>query len=229
MIKNYFKNWNLYEILYLIIGILTTVIVSVITKSSIISMLYVITYITNALLSSKGKPECYLFGFTGIIFYGYISYGQKYYGELLIILFMSIPVMIMGVISWLKNRDDETIIINTISIQEILLVLLSQVIMFFGYYYILKLFNTNMLIVSTLSIIMSLLALYFGARRSELSFYFYILNDIVGIALWLVPIINGDTANYSVILGPALLFINDNYGVFNWKRIKKKQQMEAKA
>lgn len=229
MIKNYFKNWNLYEILFLTLGITITILVSILTKSSTISMIYVITYIINALLTSKGRPESYIFGFIGIIFYGYLSYQQKYFGELIIIVFMSIPVMIMGVISWLKNRDDETIIINTISIQEILLVLLSQVIMFFGYYYILKLFNTNMLIVSTLSIIMSLLALYFGARRSELSFYFYILNDIVGIALWLVPIINGDTANYSVILGPALLFINDNYGVFNWKRIKKKQQMEAKA
>ena len=113
MIKNYFKDWNLYEKLYLILGILTTILVTIITKSSIISMLYVITYITNALLSSKGKPECYIFGFTGIIFYGYLSFEQKYYGELLIILFMSIPVMIMGVFSWLRNRDDETIIINT--------------------------------------------------------------------------------------------------------------------
>ena len=227
MLKNYFKDWNLYEKLYLIIGILTTVIVSVITKSSIISMLYVITYITNALLSSKGKPECYLFGFTGKIFYGYISYGQKYYGELLIILFISIPVMIMGVVSWLKNMDDETIIINTLSKKEIILVLLSQVIMFFVYYYILKLFNTSMLVVSTLSIIMSLLALYFGARRSEICYYFYILNDIVGITLWLMPILNGDTAVYSAIFGPTLLFINDIYGIFNWKRLKKKQK-EAK-
>ena len=227
MIKNYFKDWNLYEKLYLILGILTTILVTIITKSSIISMLYVITYITNALLSSKGKPECYIFGFTGIIFYGYLSFEQKYYGELLIILFMSIPVMIMGVFSWLRNRDDETIIINTLSKKEIVLVLLSQVIMFFGYYYILKLFNTNMLIISTLSIIMSLLALYFGSRRSELCYYFYILNDLVGITLWIMPILNGEKAMFSVIFGPLLLFINDIYGVYNWKRLKKKQK-EAK-
>lgn len=227
MIKNYFKDWNLYEKLYLSLGIITTVLVTIISKSSIISMLYVITYITNALLSSKGKPECYIFGFTGIIFYGYLSFEQKYYGELLIILFMSIPVMIMGVVSWIRNRDDETIIINTFSKKEILLALLSQVIMFFGYYYILKLFNTNMLIVSSLSIIMSLLALYFGARRSEICYYFYLLNDIVGITLWIIPIINGENAVFSVIFGPILLFINDIYGVYNWKRLKKKQK-EAK-
>ncbi|MBO6195385.1 MAG: nicotinamide mononucleotide transporter [Bacilli bacterium] len=224
MIKKYFKNWNLYEKLYLTIGIISTIIVTLITKSSIISMLYVITYITNALLSSKGKPECYIFGFTGIIFYGYLSYQQKYFGELIIILFMSIPVMIMGVISWLKNKDDESIIINTLSKKEIILVILSQVIMFFLYYYILKLFNTSMLVTSTLSIIMSLLALYFGSRRSEICYYFYILNDIVGIALWIMPILNGEKAMFSVIFGPILLFVNDIYGIYNWKKLKKKQR-----
>jgi len=224
MIKKYFKNWNLYEKLYLTIGIISTIIVTLITKSSIISMLYVITYITNALLSSKGKPECYIFGFTGIIFYGYLSYQQKYFGELIIILFMSIPVMIMGVISWLKNKDEESIIINTLSKKEIIIVMASQVIMFFLYYYILKLFNTSMLVVSTLSIIMSLLALYFGSRRSEICYYFYILNDIVGITLWIMPILNGEKAMFSVIFGPILLFVNDIYGIYNWKRLKKKQR-----
>ena len=224
MIKKYFKNWNLYEKLYLTIGIISTIIVTLITKSSIISMLYVITYITNALLSSKGKPECYIFGFTGIIFYGYLSYQQKYFGELIIILFMSIPVMIMGVISWLKNKDEESIIINTLSKKEIIIVMASQVIMFFLYYYILKLFNTSMLVTSTLSIIMSLLALYFGSRRSEICYYFYLLNDIVGITLWIMPILNGEKAMFSVIFGPILLFVNDIYGIYNWKKLKKKQR-----
>ena len=223
----YFKDWNLYEKLYLSLGLLLTIIISIITKSSIISMLYVITYITNALLSSKGKPECYIFGFIGMIFYGYLSFSQKYYGEVLILLFLATPVMIMGVISWLKNKDDESIIINTLSKKEIILAILSQVVMFFLYYYILKLFNTSMLVVSSLSIVMSLLALYFGSRRSEICYYFYLLNDIVGITLWIMPILNGEKAMFSVIFGPLLLFINDIYGVYNWKRIKKKQ-MEVK-
>ena len=222
--KKYFSNWNLYEKLYLFLGIITTIIVTIISKSSIISMLYVITYITNALLSSKGKPECYIFGFIGIIFYGYLSFKEKYYGELLILVFMSIPVMIMGVISWLRNRDDESIIINTLSKKEIILALLSQVVMFWLYYYILKLFNTNMLVVSTLSIIASLLALYFGSRRSEISYYFYLINDIIGMTLWIMPIIHGEKAMFSVIFGPIFLFISDIYGVYNWKRLKKKQK-----
>ena len=42
-----------------------------------------------------------------------------------------------------------------------------------------------------------------------------------------MPILNGEKAMFSVIFGPLLLFINDIYGVYNWKRLKKKQK-EAK-
>ena len=45
---------------------------------------------------------------------------------------------------WFKNRDKDSnvIIINDLSKKEILLALLSQVVMFWGYYYLLKIFNT---------------------------------------------------------------------------------------
>lgn len=222
-LKNYFSDWNLYEKLYLLIGVLTTIIVSIVTKSSIISMLYVVSYTIEALLYTKGKVESYIFGFIGIIFYSYLSYGQRYFGELIIIIFITLPLLVMGVINWLNNKTEESVIISTLSKKEIAIVLVSQLIMFWIYYYILKLFNTNMLVTSTLSIVFSSLALYFGSRRSEIAFYFYLLNDIIIIMLWVQPILNGESAVFSAILSPVLLFINDIYGTYNWKRLKRTQ------
>lgn len=223
-LKNYFSDWNLYEKLYLLIGVLTTIIVSIVTKSSIISMLYVVSYTIEALLYTKGKVESYIFGFIGIIFYSYLSYGQRYFGELIIIIFITLPLLVMGVINWLNNKTEESVIISTLSKKEIAIVLVSQLIMFWIYYYILKLFNTNMLVTSTLSIVFSSLALYFGARRSEIAFYFYLLNDIIIIMLWVQPILNGQHAVFSAILSPIILFINDIYGTYNWRRLKKEQK-----
>ena len=68
------------------------------------------------------------------------------------------------------------------------------------------------------------LASYFEARRSELSLFCYIANDIVIITLWLIPIISGQTQLISVIVGLILLLINDIYGSYNWKRLKEKQE-----
>ena len=224
-IKDYFKDWNIFEKTYLFGGLILSILSTIIFKGSIISTIYTITYLTNAILSSKGKVESYIFGFIGVFFYGIISYSQKYYGEILISIVLSIPIMIIGVISWFKNRDKENdvIIINTLSKTEITLAILSQVFMFFGYYYLLKYFNTSELIVSALSIVASTLAIYFGARRSEICYYFYIINDFIIITLWLIPIFQGNTPLVSVLMGPLLLFINDIYRVYNWNKLKKEQ------
>lgn len=92
------------------------------------------------------------------------------------------------------------------------------------YFFILKLFNTDLLVISSLSVVTSVLASYFEARRSELSLFCYIANDIVIITLWLIPIISGQTQLISVIVGPILLLINDIYGSYNWKKLKEKQE-----
>lgn len=134
--------------------------------------------------------------------------------------------MILGIISWLKNqdKDEDTVIISSLSKKEITIALLSQLILFWLYYFILKAFNTELLVISSISVVTSVLASYFEARRSELSLLCYVANDLVIITLWLIPIINGKNELISVLVGPILLLINDIYGSYNWRRLKKKQK-----
>lgn len=225
-IKNYFDDWNLFEKSYLCIGILVGILSSKVFHGTIIDSLYTITYLTTALLMSKGKVECYFIGFVSVFFYGIVSYNQGYYGELLITIFLTFPIMIIGIISWLRHQDKEedVVIISSLSKKEIILAFSSQLVLYWIYFFILKLFNTDLLIISSLSVVTSVLASYFEARRSELSLFCYIANDIVIITLWLIPIISGQTELISVIVGPILLLINDIYGSYNWKKLKEKQK-----
>lgn len=226
MIKKYFEDWNKFELSFLICGLIISITSSIIFKGTIIDTLYTSLYLITALLMSKGKVECYFVGFVSVIFYGIVSYNQGYYGELIITAFLTFPIMIIGIISWLRHQDKEedTVIINTLSKKEIVIALFSQVVMFWIYYFILKIFNTDLLIISSISIVTSVLASYFEARRSELSLICYIANDFVIITLWLIPILNGQTELVSVLVGPILLLINDIYGSYNWKRLKSNQK-----
>lgn len=225
-ISNYFKDWNLFEKLYLFVGILVGVLTSIIFIGTVIDSLYTITYLTTAILMSKGKVESYFVGFFSVFFYGIVSYNQGYYGELLITIFLTFPIMIIGIISWLRHQDkeDDVVIINTLSKKEIILVIGSQLFLFWAYYFLLKMFNTDLLILSSCSIVTSVLASYFEARRSELSLFCYIANDLILITLWIIPIIKGNTTLISVLVGPILLSINDIYGSYNWKKLKNKQK-----
>lgn len=221
-IYNYFKDWNFFEKLYLFVGIVVGILTSIIFNGTIIDSLYTITYLTTAILMSKGKVESYFIGIISVFFYGIVSYNQGYYGELLITIFLTFPMMIIGIISWLKHqdKDEDVVIISSLSKKEIVFAFSSQLILFWVYYFLLKAFNTDLLMISSLSIVTSVLATYFEARRSELSLFCYVANDLILITLWMIPIINGDTSLISVLIGPMLLLVNDIYGSYNWKRLK---------
>lgn len=226
MIKKYFEDWNKFEKSFLICGLLTSIISSIIFNGTVIDTLYTSLYLITALLMSKGKVECYFVGFVSVFFYGIVSYNQGYYGELIITAFLTFPIMIIGIISWLRHQDKEedTVIISSLSKKEITIALLSQLVLFWIYYFILKAFNTDLLVISTMSVVTSVLVSYFEARRSELSLFCYIANDLVIITLWLIPIISGQIELISVLVGPILLLINDIYGSYNWRRLKNQQK-----
>jgi len=225
-IKKYFQDWNKFELSFLICGLLVSITSSIVFNGTLIDTLYTSLYLITALLMSKGKVECYFVGFVSVFFYGIVSYKQGYYGELIITAFLTFPIMIIGIISWLRHQDKEndTVIISSLSKKEIIIALLSQLVLFWGYYFLLKVFNTELLVISSISIVTSVLASYFEARRSEWSLFCYIANDLVIITLWIIPIISGQTELISVLVGPILLLINDIYGSYNWRRLKKNQK-----
>lgn len=225
-IKEYFADWTKFELSFLTAGLTISILSSIIFHGNVIDTLYTSSYLITALLMAKGKVECYLIGFVSVFFYGIVSYNQGYYGELLITAFLTFPIMIIGIRSWLRHQDekDDVVAINSLSKLEIVLSFTSQLPLFWIYYFILKIFNTDLLLISSLSVVTSVLASYFEARRSELSLFCYIANDFVIIILWLIPIVNGETELVPVLVGPLLLLINDIYGSYNWIRMKKRQK-----
>lgn len=219
-----FKDWTIFETLFLIIGTLVALILTPLFNGTVFDLGYTLLYFWTALLLAKGKYSCYIIGIISTFFYGYVSYINRYYGEVIISMCCTLPLMIIGLINWIKHQDNSnTVIIKAISKKELTLVLISQVLLFGVYYLLLKAFNTNNIFISTLSIVASLIATYLTARRSEKGFIGFIINDIILITLWGIPVIHGEFNIIPVILCPVLLLINDIYGVYNWKRIKQKQ------
>lgn len=224
-----FKGWTIFEKIFLLLGTFSSFVLTFLFKGTWIDLGYTLLYFWTALLLAKGKYSCYIIGIISTFFYAYVSYNNSYYGEVIIAMCCTLPLMIVGLINWLKHQDNtNTVVIKEISKKELILVLLSQVIMFFGYYFLLKTFNTNNLLVSTFSIVASIIATYLTARRSEYGFIGFIINDIILITLWSIPVINGNLNIIPVLLCPVLLLINDIYGVYNWKKIKNKQHLKEK-
>lgn len=191
-----------------------------------ITTLCSIVGIITALLLAKGKNLGPLFGIIITILYSIVSFKNKFYGEVIIYFLLMLPMYIIGIISWLKhhNKETNTVNVNKINWKEWIGVSVISIVVFIGIYFILKSFNTEELIVSTLSVVASLFAVYLQIRRSRFSFYFYVINDAILIILWGIPVITGNLLLIPMVFNPIINLINDIYGIFNWKKLEKRQK-----
>lgn len=224
------KDWTKFEKILLYGSIFLVTLVGIIFKSDILTTTCSIVGIITALLLAKGKKLGQIFGLLIVALYSIVSFKNGFYGEVIIYLFIMLPMYIMGIISWVKHQSKET---NTVEVNEIkkkewIIVSIVSVIAFIGIYFLLNLFNTKELFVSSLSVIDSLFAIYLGVRRSKYSFHFYVLNDLILILLWGIPVASGELLLIPMVFNPIINLINDLYGIYNWRKLEKMQGVVRK-
>ena len=224
--KKLFKDWSVFEIILLITSPLIVLLVGIIFKSDVLTMMTSIVGIICALLLAKGLVLGQFFGIAIVVLYSIVSFKNGFYGEMLIYLVIMLPMYIWGIVEWLKHKNGETksVEVNSIKWKEWLIVSLCSIVAFIGFYFMLKALNTNELIVSTLSVVDNIFAVYLLARRSKYGFVSYIVNDLILIVLWGIPIIQGNLLLLAMLINPIVNLINDTYGVINWTKMQRKQK-----
>ena len=223
---NFFKKFTLFEKLLLVISIIVLLATGIIFNSSIVTIICTVLFVFAIMLIAKGNYLGQIIGIVVTILYSYISYKNRYYGEIIINIGIVLPLYILGIISWIKheNKETKTVKINQLGFKEWLIALVLSIGVYFGIYYLLKSQNTNLLIVSTLSVVASLFGMYLNVRRSSYSFLLFIINDIILIFLWGIPSFKGDYTLVPLFINPIINLFNDSYGLYNWKKNEKLQK-----
>lgn len=179
--------------------------------------------VTALIFVSKGDVTGQILTVIFSILYAIISYSLDYYGEMITYLGMTMPIALMSVVSWIRNPyDEKEVKVAHLSKGQALKVFILAMIVTFLFYFVLKYFGTANLIVSTISITTSFLASFFMYLRSSAYALSYAANDIVLIILWLMASI--DNISYLPMIACfVMFFINDMYGFFNWRKMKRRQ------
>lgn len=170
-----------------------------------------------------GQILCVVFA----IFYGIISLIFKYYGEMITYVFMSGPMAVASAISWLKNphKGTKEVKVGKPTKKQFAVMWFYTVAVTVIFYFILKAFDTPNLLVSTLSITTSFLAVYLTYLRSPLYACAYGANDIVLIILWILASIT-NISYLPMVFCFIMFLVNDLYGFINWKKMQKRQKEE---
>lgn len=167
-----------------------------------------------------GQALCVVFA----LLYALVSWQMKYYGEIITYLFMSAPIALMSVITWLRNPYSEhEVRVRTLNARQWTALTCLSAVVTVIFYFILEYFDTPNLIFSTLSVFTSFMASGLTMLRSEYYGMWYGMNDIVLIVLWVLASIK-DTSYAPMVACFCIFLLNDAYGFINWQRIKKRQK-----
>ena len=222
------KELNRFEKWYLSIGLAINLVIAYFSRSSFLSNLCSICSIFNAVYAAKGKISGYLFGFVATATYIFIAFSQRYYSEMIVNIAVFL-ITIYGFINWLNHRDERhNVIFQKISKKEIILSLLSQLLLFPVYYKIFAYFDNRLVLVSTINMCFTILAFYYNARISKLTFIILIIGGVFKSILWIVPVVEGDLTNVPILVSCFLYLICDLYGYLNWTKMEKLQKQVLK-
>lgn len=157
------------------------------------------------------------------LFYAVISYTFNYYGEMITYLFMSAPIAVLSVVTWLKNPyGKHRVKINAISGKEVLFMFAAAFAVTTALFFVLRYFETPNLLFSSISVATSFLASYLMLRRSPFYAAAYAANDIVLIILWIAASMDS-SAYIPMVVCFFIFFVNDAYGFVNWLKMHKIQ------
>lgn len=159
------------------------------------------------------------------VFYGIISFFFGYYGEMITYLFMTAPMAVMSIISWIRHpyKGSKEVEISHLNFKKTAVMCILSAAVTFIFYFILGYLNTANLIFSTVSVTTSFIAVYLTFLRSPYYALGYAANDIILIVLWIMA--SMENISYIPMSVCFIMFLmNDLYGFYNWRKMRKRQE-----
>ena len=230
-IKNYFKKWNVFEIAFGIFATISFIVLTIVVRGWWVECVAGVLTIFWCLLLAKGKVEGYIVGFVATALYAWIAVTYSYYGELIISVAIATPMNVFGLVQWLRHRrtdkkKGEVVVVNRVKPLEYVLLIASQAVLAVGYYYLLRAFNTEFLIVSTIAICTNVVGTYLLLRRDLFNTVAWLADCIVQVVLWGYLAFTVGWETFAMLWMTILVLVNNVYGIVNWFRLKKGQENE---
>lgn len=191
---------------------------------SLVSTLASLIGVTALIFVAKGYVLGQVLTIVFAIFYGVVSWQQKYYGEMITYLCMTAPMALCAVVSWLKHpyEDSREVQVHKLTKRQFILLWPCAILVTVIFYFVLKALGNASLLWSTLSITTSFIPSYLTYYRSPYYAVGYAANDLVLIVLWSISAAS-DLSYLPMVACFVMFLINDLYGFINWKRMQRRQ------
>ncbi|MBQ7308281.1 MAG: nicotinamide mononucleotide transporter, partial [Clostridia bacterium] len=145
-------------IISLLISIVSLVI-GILSNSGIFGTISLWIGFLNVFYMSHGKWYGYCFGIIYSLIYAIMSYIEGLYGVVITTILFYEPIQILGLISWLKNKNPEFVKTKNLTLKQNIILICVIIISSFSFGYLLSLINTqNMAFLDSTSQILNISA-----------------------------------------------------------------------
>lgn len=212
-----FKGWSKKDYLWLLVAVGTILSLQLYWHDTLLGTASALSNILCVILVAKGKISNYFWGLIGVLTYGTIAYMNRIYGDAMLNFMFYLPVQFIGYKMWKNQMEGETVKHNYLANRKRLLVALASIIIIFGYSVFLKHLGGRTPLLDSTSTVLSIIATIFMVYGYAEQWICWIIVNIVSIAMWVFPFIQGE-GSISVLVMWVIFLLNSIYGAYCWFR-----------
>lgn len=221
-IKNYFSDWNKFEIAWLIFLCSFMTFVWFVNGDTPFMLILTLTGSLNLVLGAKGKIAGLYFAIINSSLYAIQCLGIPLYGEVMYNVLFSIPVSLSAIYLWNKHKNgDGNVKFKTMSNLHIVAVVVLTLFCVFCYSKLLTSMGGSLPFMDSLTTVVSVIAsLLYVARFSE-QWLMWVVVNILSMIMWIQVYLSGDPTALLIIVMKLVNMLNSLYGYISWKRSSK--------
>lgn len=211
----YFKDWTKFELIWLFSFSIINIYLFYAWNDTVTGLLASLTGMICVVMVAKGKIENYYFGLVNIVLYAYISYTNKYYGEVMLNLGYYLPMTFAGIYLWKKAYSDVKVKVRMLSFTQNVFLAFGTLTAWLLYAEVLTYMKGNSPYLDSLSTVLSVIAMILMAFRFVEQWILWIIVDVVSIIMWVLIFAKGGT-DISMIVMWSAYTINAFFGLYSW-------------
>lgn len=182
--------------------------------------------VTGLIFIAKGMVLGQIITIIFSVLYGFISLYFRYYGEVITYLGMTAPMAVVALVSWARHpyKDSAEVEVARVTLRQVLVMSVLAVVVTAIFWFVLRALGTANLLVSSVSVTTSFVAVYLTWLRSPYYALGYAANDLVLIALWVMAAVR-EPSCLPMVACFVMFLANDIYGFVNWRRMSRRQSI----
>lgn len=215
--------WGLW--LSSLVGVLVCTLLS--PEFHVLSLIASLIGVTSLIFIAKGSWQGQILMVAFATLYGIVSFEQRYYGEMITYIGMTLPMAVVALVSWFRHpyRETAEVQITALRPKHLAILFPLSIAVSVGLYFLLGALGTQNLFISTLSVTTSFFAASLTFLRTPYFALAYAFNDVVLITMWLLVAVR-EPAYFSMVICFCVFLLNDLYSFYNWMKMRRRQRAQ---